>query len=237
MEFIFKTKKKSDGLKRHGNYGEIRNTDNVPYGDFSKFAGISGVYSIKNKITNKQYIGSTIDVQKRFSKHFSELFLYRHRNKKLQEDFNNYGYNSFECLLLEKCSKDKQELLEKELEHQKSFILEELYNERVTGIYIDPEYRKKLQNASKASHKTPEYREKMRKLKSNKVAQYDLRMNLIKIWKSALNICEELGYTRSVILSCCNGSKPYAYGYNWRYVDDNGNIVKDGYNKGRKNKI
>lgn len=48
-----------------------------------------------------------------------------------------------------------------------------------------------------------------------------------------VKICETLGYTRSVILSCCNGSKPKAYGYKWRYIDDNGNILKSGYTKAR----
>lgn len=73
----------------------------------------------------------------------------------------------------------------------------------------------------------------MRKLKTNRIAQYDMNMDIIKIWDSVREICSVLGYTRSVILSCCNGSKPRAYGYNWRYVDDNGNIVLDGYAKGR----
>lgn len=74
----------------------------------------------------------------------------------------------------------------------------------------------------------------MSKLKTNKVAQYYMDGELIKIWDSAVQICENLGYTRSVILSCCNGNKPHAYSYLWRYVDDNGNIVNDGYAKGRK---
>lgn len=74
----------------------------------------------------------------------------------------------------------------------------------------------------------------MSKLKSNKIAQYDLHMNVIKIWESSNEICEILGHTKSVILSCCNGSKPRAYGFNWRYVDDNGNIVSNGYLKARK---
>ena len=74
----------------------------------------------------------------------------------------------------------------------------------------------------------------MSKLKSNKIAQYDLNMKVIKIWESSNEIHEVLGHTKSVILSCCNGSKPRAYGFNWRYVDDNGNIVSNGYLKARK---
>ena len=74
----------------------------------------------------------------------------------------------------------------------------------------------------------------MSKLKTNKIAQYHFTGKLLKIWDSAIQICNELGYTRSVILNCCNRNKPHAYGFDWRYVDDNGNIVENGYLKARK---
>lgn len=227
-------KKEKDTTKSiHGKYGSVRFGDNVAYGDFSIYANKSGIYGIKCKITNKVYIGSSKDLQKRFSKHFSELYLNRHANKRMQEDFNQYGYDNFELIVYEYTNEN---LLSKETDKQKEIGIDNIYNEKISGFYITEELRQKRANVSKESHKTQEYREKMRKLKSNKVAQYDLNMNLIKTWESALEIHNTLGYTKSVILCCCNGSKKRAYGYNWRYVDDEGNIVKDGYAKGRKQK-
>ena len=76
----------------------------------------------------------------------------------------------------------------------------------------------------------------MHNLKSNKIAQYDYYGNLIKIWDSSRTICDTTNYTRSVILSCCNGNKKTAYGYIWRYVDDNGDILTSGYIKARQRK-
>lgn len=224
---------KSNTPEVHGKYGSIRNGDNVAYGDFSIYANKSGIYGIKCKITNKIYIGSSKDLQKRFSKHFSELYLNRHANKCMQEDFNKYGYDNFELIVYEYTNEN---LLSKETNKQKELGVDNIYNEKISGFYITKELRQKYANASKESHKTESYRNKMRQIKSNKVAQYDLEMNLIKIWDSALQIHKELGHTKSVILCCCNGSKKRAYGYNWRYVDDNGNIVTDGYEKGRKHK-
>lgn len=164
-------------------------------------------------------------------KHFNELFHNRHRAKQLQKDFNKYGFTDFDIIIY---NTDKNiNLLEKEKEIQISIGINNIYNEKISGYWIKEEYKRQLANSSKATHKTKEYREKMSKLKTNKVAQYHFSGKLIKIWDSAIRICEELGYTRSVILSCCNGSKPHSYGFDWRYVDDNGNIVKDGYAKAR----
>lgn len=216
----------------HGDYGKVYRNSNVPYGTFSVYGNDSAVYGIKSIVTNKIYIGATTHIQRRLMKHFNELFHNRHRAKELQKDFNKYGFDSFKIIIYYAAPVDN--ILEKEKELQISIGVDNLYNEKISGYYIKEEYRQQLANSSKDSHKTKEYREKMSKLKSNKIAQYDLHMNVIKIWESSNEICEVLGHTKSVILSCCNGSKPHAYGFNWRYVDDNGNIVSNGYLKARK---
>ena len=225
----FSTTKKEKRV--HGIYGEIRNGDNIPYGYFSKYGNNGAIYGIKCKINNKIYIGSTKRLQRRLLKHFNELFHNRHRTKKMQEDFNKYGLYNFDIIVYENTNKS---LLTKEKAIQIATGIQNIYNEKISGYYIDPEYSKKLASSSKATHKTKEYREKMSKMKTNKIAQYTVFMDYIKTWDSAIQICEELGFTRSVILSCCNGSKNKAYGYKWRYVNDNGDIINNGYDKARK---
>ena len=217
-------------------YGITRKNANVPYGTFSIYGNSQAVYGIKSKSTNKIYVGSTKHIQRRLMKHFNELFHNRHRAKQLQEDFNKYGFADFDVIIYN--TDNNINLLDKEKEIQISIGINNLYNEKISGYWIKEEYKKQLSNSSKVTHKTKEYREKMSKLKTNKVAQYHFSGKLLKIWDSAIQICETLGYTRSVILSCCNGNKPHAYGFDWRYVDDNGNIVNNGYEKARiKNKI
>lgn len=55
--------------------------------------------------------------------------------------------------------------------------------------------------------------------KSRRVAQYDLKGNLLKIWRGMREITEELGYVRPSIINCCNGKIQKAYGYIWKYAD------------------
>ena len=57
------------------------------YGTFSNMNGKSGIYSIFNKITNKEYIGSTSNIGSRITKHFSELKLNKHTNHAMQDLF------------------------------------------------------------------------------------------------------------------------------------------------------
>ena len=227
--------KKENKNNIHGTYGRIYKNANVPYGTFSKYGNNQAVYGIKSKTTNKIYIGATKHIQRRLMKHFNELYHNKHRNKLLQQDFNKYGFNDFEIIIYD-TNKDTNILkLEKELQIKTG--INNIYNEKISGYWIKEEYRQQLSNSSKATHKTKEYREKMSKLKTNKIAQYHFSGTLIKIWDSAIQICKILGHTRSVILSCCNGNKPHAYGYDWRYVDNDGNIVKNGYLKAKQNKI
>ena len=230
FDFNFSNVSKKD-IRLHGDYGKIYKNSNVAYGSFSKYGSFGAIYGIKSKTTNKVYVGSTKNIQLRLGKHFNELYHNRHANKKLQQDFNNYGFDDFDIIIYESTRND---LLNKEVNIQLSIGIENLYNEKITGHYVDEEYRKRLASVSKDSHKTKEYREKMSKLKTNKIGQFSFMGELIKIWDSAIQVCEECGYTRSVILSCCNRNKPHAYGYNWRYVDDEGNIILDGYAKARK---
>ena len=54
-----------------------------------------GIYRITNKINNKVYIGSSINLSRRKTDHFSTLKNNRHRNSHLQRAFNLYGKDNF----------------------------------------------------------------------------------------------------------------------------------------------
>ena len=60
----------------------------------------SGIYKITNTITNKVYIGSSVNVISRIRQHENALKTNKHVNKHLQNSFNMYGINSFmhECI-------------------------------------------------------------------------------------------------------------------------------------------
>ena len=50
-----------------------------------------------------------------------------------------------------------------------------------------------------------------------KIAQYDLKGNLIKVWNDFDEIYIELGFFASNIRNCIKGDISKAYGYRWMY--------------------
>lgn len=65
-----------------------------------------------------------------------------------------------------------------------------------------------------------EYYLKENKSKPKKVSQYDINMNLVKIWNSAYEIKKELGYSNAQISECCNKKRKTAYNFIWRFTDE-----------------
>lgn len=75
----------------------------------------SGVYIIKNIITNDTYVGSSSNYKSRWRQHRSELRLNKHKNSLLQEAWNKYGEESFEFKLLTLAPPDLLEQIEQQL--------------------------------------------------------------------------------------------------------------------------
>lgn len=67
-----------------------------------------GIYYIKNIINNTIYIGKSVDINRRFIRHKSELNKNCHKNLHLQRAYNKYGKDNFEFGVIVQC--DKQDL-------------------------------------------------------------------------------------------------------------------------------
>ena len=63
-----------------------------------------GVYAIKNTMSNKYYIGSSIHINERIKCHFYSLNSNKHFNNDFQNDFNKYGEGAFEFNVIQNCS-------------------------------------------------------------------------------------------------------------------------------------
>lgn len=93
---------------------------------------MAGVYQIYNPITNKRYIGSSINVERRLKEHLRNLKAHRHCNCHLQNAYNKYG-NELVFQFLEECEPDECLIFEQYyLDYYKSYLRENGYN-------IDPE--------------------------------------------------------------------------------------------------
>ncbi len=70
--------------------------------------GTTGIYCIRNKVSRRLYIGAAKDIRKRWNSHMHAL---RHKtefaNEDLQADFDKYGEDIFELMLLEECPEHK----------------------------------------------------------------------------------------------------------------------------------
>ena len=67
---------------------------------------ICGVYSIRNIVNNKRYVGSSIDIYGRWTTHVRKLENNKHDNEHLQKAWNKYGKDNFEFVILETCEAD-----------------------------------------------------------------------------------------------------------------------------------
>jgi len=91
---------------------------------------ICGLYTIKNKVNQKIYVGSSNNINKRWVMHKIALRKGCHANHHLQSSWSKYGEESFEFSILIECS--EVELLLKESEAIKKYKDENpsiLYNQ------------------------------------------------------------------------------------------------------------
>jgi group I intron endonuclease len=75
-----------------------------------KYPSGCGIYAIEHIESGRRYVGSSINVARRLSRHVSNLNFNRHHSKHLQSAWNLYGERAFVFLLVARCSED--ELLE-----------------------------------------------------------------------------------------------------------------------------
>jgi group I intron endonuclease len=75
----------------------------------------SGIYKIRNIITNDLYIGQTINLRKRKNSHFHYLRKGKHDNSHFQNAFNKYGEANFKFEVILYCEWDELTRYEQEL--------------------------------------------------------------------------------------------------------------------------
>ena len=71
----------------------------------------SGIFKITNIINGKFYIGSSVNVLKRWAVHKSLLNQNKHHSPYLQNSWNKYGKDNFIFEILEYCNPDKNILM------------------------------------------------------------------------------------------------------------------------------
>lgn len=75
---------------------------------------VSGIYKITNKVTGECYIGSSVNVYKRWRHHTWESTWKERPNNKLYQDMAKYGVEKFEFQLIVETEPADLKLLEQE---------------------------------------------------------------------------------------------------------------------------
>jgi hypothetical protein len=104
----------------------------------------TGIYSIKNTVNQKEYIGQSIDIFSRVRKHYKLLIANKHANLALQEDFNKYGKDCFVVEIIELIKVEK-ELLNITLLERESLIIDSKNKKYLYNITVN--YPKKLSSS------------------------------------------------------------------------------------------
>jgi len=114
----------------------------------------AGIYQIKNKRNGKIYIGSAVNIKRRWNEHKSDLKLNKHHSAYLQNSYNKHGEHNFIFETLE-IVQDKTLLVETEQRHMDAtncYNREIGYNISPTagnclGVKHSPESKKKMSEA------------------------------------------------------------------------------------------
>ena len=102
---------------------------NVIPKEWQDIGNVSGIYIILNKINNNWYVGSAVDVKKRWRHHKFSLKNNCHRNSHLQRSYNSHGIETFEFHLIEMVSqKDLIIIEQKYLDYGKLHCRNMMYN-------------------------------------------------------------------------------------------------------------
>jgi group I intron endonuclease len=166
----------------------------------------SGIYLIKNIANNKVYVGSAINIDKRWSLHKRELKEGNHHSCLLQRAWDKYGEQSFKFEILEEVA-NPQHLLAYEqvyLDYYKSYEDDKGYNIcKVAGSPLGIKHTEEAkQNMKKAKQNiSEETRQKLREIHTGLKRSEETKQ---KMREAAKNIREE---TRQKLREAQTGKK------------------------------
>lgn len=175
----------------------------------------SGIYCIVNIINQKQYVGSSQNLQMRLMQHRSRLRNKVHDNIKLQRSWSKYGEDNFQFYILEFCNKD-------DLSNREQFYIDTLkpwFNTilEVERIVLPEESRIKMSKSRKegiAQGTIELYQEKP-------IHQYSLAGEFIASYKNIKQAAALCKINRSSINRFLNGTYKKGGNFLWSLVKVN----------------
>lgn len=147
----------------------------------------TGIYKIKNIITEKVYVGSAIDIDNRWRKHKQMINEGDHHSIKLQNSVNKHGIDKFVFEIVEECKKEL--LIEREQywidtldSYQNGYNSRPIANSNLgIRLPISEETKRKIGLKSKGRKHTEETKKKIKEKRKSQIFTKETREKLSKI--------------------------------------------------------
>lgn len=169
--------------------------------------GKNGVYMWVNTVNGKRYVGSSVDLQRRFSSYYSVAYLTKYSTLAIHRALLKYGYSVFSLEILEYCEPEK-------LKSREQYYMD-LYK---------PEYNiLKFAGSSKGYFPTEEMKLKnlLSQPKRREVIVTDVETNISTPYNSICEAARALGIHETCIIRYFsrNQKKPYKKKYTFKLVE------------------
>lgn len=143
----------------------------------------AGIYAIRHCESGKLYVGSSINLRARLSRHRTNLRGMMHGNKHLQNAWNKYGEKAFQFCVLELVTDRAQLTLIEQTWIDKLNAIASGFNKRPVaatnlGIKLSEETRRKIALANKGRRVSEATREKLRQANTGKHHSPETRAKL-----------------------------------------------------------
>lgn len=176
------------------------------------------VYKITNLLNSMVYIGSSVDVERRWRQHKQASINENdhHYNYPLMKAFREFGINNFKFEIVETCI-DYKEMIK--VEHdwiiKENCVEPKGYNQtdNTESPMFDPEIAKKMSDTKREKY-------------GKKVCEIDNNKQILTIWNSLAEAGEETGLDRYKISNVCNGTRLTTGNRYFRFLDENNKIIE-----------
>ena len=188
---------------------------------------MSGIYEIRNLLNNHRYIGSSININKRWAEHINDLKADRHANRYLQNAWNKYGQEYFEFNLLEECESNKDLLIieQRYLDSNPEYNICKIAGNSLGVVFSDERKvkiglansKRKIKDSTRKKYSNNSKNSLWNARQRKPVVMIDLFGRLVCEFNSIIEAAKYLGDTnkRVNIKKVTQGVRKTAYGYNW----------------------
>lgn len=165
-----------------------------------------GIYKIENLINGKVYIGQSQDIETRWKVHINELDSGTKKNKKFLNAWKKYGMANFKFEILEECSIDELDELEKYY-IQKYSSFGDGYNLTIGGSgtkghEVSKDAKNKISLKSKRNWSDEKYSNHMSLVHSQN--RPIICVNTLEVFFNSNEASRLTGYNNSNLIRACN---------------------------------